>query len=291
MNVAIIGAGVFGRAIGSLLEYNQVEFEYADVSKPLTRIPDVAFLMVPSQYLRGALKDNEQWLSPDTVFINGAKGIEESTHELPCQIVASLEKYPHYYSLVGPSFAHGISAQEPTLVSLGYQDPASIKTISDLLQTPYFRVTPVKGREALELAGALKNLYAILCGYAQGLGFGMNAQALLITQALNEYEHLAASMGFEHYDVLTPGVVGDLVLTCSSAESRNYKFGQHLAKAQDPDVIKQEHGTVEGYFTSHSISYIAEQQQITLPLAALTQQLITDPASGAESFRAYIASL
>src|ERR1039457_1257818 len=181
MNIAIIGQGKFGQAIGSLLEYNGVDFEYAEKDRPLTSPADLIFLMVPTQFIRTALRQNKRFISDKTIIVNGAKGIEEKTHLLPHQIVQSVGAYPNYYSLIGPSFAHGVRAKQPTIVSLGYENTKQLTIVKNLIQTPYFRVHPVAGCAALELASALKNLYAILCGYAHGLGTGVNSQALLIT--------------------------------------------------------------------------------------------------------------
>jgi len=290
LNTAIIGQGKFGQAIGSLLEYKDVIFEYAERDKLLTRPADLIFLTLPTRFIRGALRENSRFISEKTTIVNGVKGIEEKTHLLPHQIVASVGSYGAYYSLMGPSFAYGVKAKQPTIVSLGYEDPQHLNVVSNLLQTSYFRVHPVSGYAALELAGALKNLYAILCGYAYGLGLGMNTQALLITLALGEFTRLADAMGFTDYNVMAPGVVGDLMLTCSSEQSRNFKFGLHLAKADDQEVQKMLASTVEGYHTSHSIRFIARELKVELPLAFLTLKLISNKGDSATLFHDFIAN-
>lgn len=289
MNIAIIGEGKFGQAIGSLLEYNGVEFEYAEKGRPLGRPADLAFLMLPTQFIRKSLRDNSRFIGRKTIIVNGAKGIEEKTHLLPYQIVESAGSYGSYYSLMGPSFAHGIKARYPTIVSLGYDKPGHLPAIEALLETPYFRVQPIAGYPALELASALKNLYAILCGYAHGLGLGMNTQAMLITLALREFTRLAEAMGFTDYDVMSPGVVGDLMLTCSSEQSRNFKFGLQLAKADSQSVSDMTASTVEGYHTSHSIRSIARRREVDLPLAFLTLRIIKNHKDGAAHFHKFIA--
>jgi len=289
MNIAIIGQGKFGQAIGSLLDYNGLDFEYAEKDRPLTRSADLIFLMVPTQFIRIALRQNKRYISNKTIIVNGAKGIEEKTHLLPHQIVQSVGDYLNYFSLIGPSFAHGVRAKQPTIVSLGYESTKQLTTVKNLIQTPYFRVHPVAGTPALELASALKNLYAILCGYAHGLGAGVNSQALLITLALGEFTQLAEAMGFKNYDVMSPGVVGDLMLTCSSDQSRNYRYGVGLAKGDEQEMQKLLSATVEGYHTSHSIRFIARQLQLELPLAFLTLKIINDREKGASYFHQLIS--
>lgn len=292
MNIAFIGLGHFGKAIASLVEYNGLEYDYAEVveDRLLSQPADMVFLMVPSQFMRQAILENKQFIPDSAIIINGTKGIEKKTHMMAHQLVHSVGKYPNYYSLIGPSFAQEVVDQQPTVVSLGYKNPDHVKAIQDVLQTPYFTVQPSKGYRALELASALKNLYAILCGYAEGLGYGSNTQAQIVTLALSEFRSLAKAMHFADYDVMTPGVVGDLVLTCTSGKSRNFKFGFDLAKAR-PDGNQIPEHTVEGFHTSHSINAIAKENNIVLPLAKLTSQIIKGQVKGSEEFRKALASI
>ncbi len=290
LQIAFIGFGTFGRALASLLEYNGLSYDTAEAGKLLTRPANLVFLTVPTQFMRRALVDNRPSIGEQAIIVNAAKGIEEKTHLMGHQIVFSVGKYRNYYSLIGPSFAAGIIDRDPTVVSLGYKDPTHLKTIKQVLNTPYFRVREAKGFRALELASALKNLYAITCGYAEGLGFGANTQAQLITTGLNEFKVLARAMHFHDYDPLAPGVIGDLVLTCSSKESRNFQYGYQLAKggAADPQAAGKQ--TVEGYHTSHSINAIARQYKVTLPLANLTSRIIKGSISDPASFRRFLAT-
>ncbi len=290
MNIAFLGMGKFGQAIASLVEYNGLEYDYAEVaeSRLLSKPADVVFLTVPTQFMRAAITANKQYITDDTVVVNCSKGIEEGTHLMVHQIVRSLGRYPRYYSLIGPSFAEGIINKEPTLVSLGYKHEEHVVAIQKVLETPYLKVQPNRGYRALELASALKNLYAITCGYAQGLGFGPNTRARLIIMALDEFRTLAKAMHFADYDAMAPGVVGDLVLTCSSEQSRNFQFGLGLAKdgakSYDPGAL-----TVEGYYTSHSINQIAKKHGAKLPLAELTSHIIAGKVENAAAFRDFLA--
>ncbi len=291
MNIAIVGQGKFGQAIGSLLVYNDVPFQYVEKDRPLKVHADLIFLMLPTQFIRTFFKENKQFINDETIVVNGAKGIEEKTHLLPRQIVKSIGDFPHYYSLIGPSFAHGVKARQPTIVSLGYNEPTHVDIIKKLLQTPYFRVRITDGYYALELASAMKNLYAIICGYAHGLGYGMNTQALLISLAMEEFTLLSDALGFNRYDVISPGVVGDLVMTCSSQQSRNYKFGLYLAKYDEQRALQEVNDTVEGYFTSHSVRVLARDNNVELPLAVLTHKIIKNQSEASSNFHKFIANI
>lgn len=287
--IAFIGYGQFGKALASLVTHNGLDYDYAEPTKLLTTHADLVFLTVPTQYVRTALEANHEYVDEHSVIINAAKGIEEGSHLMVHQIVASVGKFPHYYSLIGPSFADGIRTQDPAAVSLGYKDPTFLPDIQKAIQTPYFRVEPAKGFRALELASALKNLYAITCGYARGLGFGANTQAQLISIGLREFTLLAKAMRFADYDPIAPGVVGDLFLTCSSDQSRNFQYGLRLAKGSRSGQRQLEKHTVEGYYTSHSINIIAKQHGAVLPLAKLTSQIVNAQTQGAAEFRKFLS--
>jgi glycerol-3-phosphate dehydrogenase len=197
MNIAFIGLGNYGKAIASLVEHNGYDYDYAEAmeSRLLSKPADLVFLTVPTQFVRQALLDNKQYLTDDTIIVNCSKGIEESSHLMVNQIVRSVSRYPFYYSLIGPSFAKGILDKDPTVVSLGYKRPEHIEAIKQVLRTPYFKIEESKGYRSLELASAMKNLYAILCGYAQGLGYGPNTQSQIITLArLSRARHLSTPL-------------------------------------------------------------------------------------------------
>lgn len=288
MNIAIIGYGEFGRAIGSLLEHNGLAFEYAEKTRFLTTPADLVFLTVPTQSMRQALQANKAIFTNDTIVVNCTKGIEEETHLLVHQIAKSvIGDLSQYYALMGPSFAEDVIDKDPTIVSLGYISEKHIKTIKQAIETEYFRIESLEGCRAVELASALKNVYAILCGYAHGLGFGRNTEAKLITLALQEFEALAQAMDFTHFDCTAPAVVGDMVLTCTSDKSRNYRFGLLLA-TKGPHETEISATTVEGYHTSHSIQALCDQFNVELPLASLTAEIIGGRVETESEFRDFL---
>ncbi len=290
MKIAILGWGAFGQAIGSLLTYNGVSFSTVDANRLLDHPVDLIFVAVPTQSIRAAIQSSQQFIGRDTIIVNAAKGIEEDTCLLPYQIIQSLGRYPNYYSLIGPSFASEIVDRQPTLLSLGYATRQHLPVLRELLQTPYFRVQSTRGRRALELASALKNVYAIACGYADGMGFGMNTRAELITVALQEVVTIGEAMKLGGA-VTAPGIVGDLVLTCSSRESRNFQFGRRLSKMDQTAALKKSTGVVEGLSTSHSVQALCRKYHAELPLALLTSQLIESGKNGRPAFHNFVQSL
>lgn len=285
MEVTVIGKGKFGTAVGSLLEHNSVDFTYTTGSESLNRKVDVAFIAVPTQAIREALTSNRPYMNEDTVLVNCSKGIEEKTHLLPHQIVKSLDVSPKYSALMGPSFADEIINNDPTIVSLGYTDKESAHTVEELLTTPYFSIRKTMGYKALELAGAMKNVYAILCGYARGVGFGMNTNVHIILNAKTEFEELANALKYQTSSIDTPGVIGDMILTCTSEQSRNFSYGYNLAQKHDTDPHETQDRTVEGYHTCRSISEVAKECKASMPLARLATRIVEGDFVTRDEFR------
>lgn len=290
MNTVIFGKGVMGQAVGSLLEYNRVEFEYVDVGQILTHTPKVVFIAVPVQHIREALSTSKSFLSDKTVFINCAKGIENTTLFLPHEIVDELFSPQQYGALVGPSFAAEIVAKQPTGVSLGLKHD-DMREIRAMLETPFFFIEETDSYQAIELAAALKNVYAIAAGFAYGIGWQMNTRALLMTRALDEIAHALAGCGYAYSSLAIPGIVGDLILTCSSEESRNFRYGEDLARAFTAEDLGRINGTVEGYHTSVSLKEWSHAHNIPLPLAAFVQEIIKKGRSSEKDFISFLGSM
>lgn len=261
MRVNILGNGVWGRALGKLLAANGNEVAFWDKKEQIAPL-DVVLIAIPTQAIRQVFRNYGQNLGK-AVIINSAKGIERKSHQIPLQIVKEiLGKDIEYFTLIGASFAQEVDRKMPTLVNLGGN--GKIQEICDLFETDYFRVRPTKSVEALELAGALKNVYAIACGIAEGLGFEANTRAKLITIAYEEFQRLAANLKYEIDEDARVGILGDLVLTCSSKESRNFSFGKYLVNYSAKESFEKINSTIEGYNTAFSIPYFSAKSKMPL---------------------------
>jgi glycerol-3-phosphate dehydrogenase (NAD(P)+) len=291
MNIVVLGKGVFGTAIGSLISENKKDFDFVDIDLPLTKQSDLVFITVPTQHIRQALQTSEHFFTNKTIFINCAKGIEKETAYLPHQIVAEVMHPNHYFALMGPSYANDLFQKQPTLLSLGYSDEAYIRDIKDLLQTSYCRIEIHKGYEALELASALKNIYAIVCGFASGLEYDANTLSLLTIMALREYELMARAMKFSLHSIVIPAVTGDFILTCTFPKSRNFQFGHNLASMDAELALSEVGSTVEGYQTLQVVEKLCEQYTITLPLITLARTIVDKGSQAKPDFLSYIASI
>lgn len=272
MKINILGDGVWGTALGKLLTANGHKVAFWDKKSQIDPA-DVVVVAIPTQVIRGVLKNYGRNLGK-AVIINSAKGIEQKFHQIPSQIIKSiLGKDIKYFTLIGPSFAKEVDRQMPTLVNLGGQN-GQAQAVCDLFETDYFRIRPTKSIEALELAAALKNVYAIACGIATGLGFEANTRAKLITIAHEEFQRLAANLKYEIDKDASPGILGDLVLTCSSTESRNFRFGKNLANYSVKESIQKVNSTIEGHNTAFSILYFSEKSP--MPLAEFVLMVLEE---------------
>lgn len=272
MKINILGDGVWGTALGKVLAENKNEVTFWDKKSQIDPL-DAIVIAIPAQAIRQVFKNYGRNLRK-AVIINSAKGIEKGSHKLPWQIIKELLGQDiEYFTLIGPSFAQEVNRKMPTLVNLGGKN-GKTQEICNHFQTDYFRIRPTKSVEALELAGALKNVYAISCGVANGLGFEENTRAKLITVAYEEFHKLARNLNYEIDDEARPGILGDLLLTCGSVESRNFSFGKLLAKYSVKDSMDKIDSTVEGYNTAFSILYFSEKS--AMPLGEFILRIIEE---------------
>lgn len=275
MKVKIIGNGAWGNALHNVLKENCLSVSMWNKSDRIADV-DIFVLALPAQAIRSVLA----LIAPQKKYItiiNASKGIEQTTHKLPFQIATELFRSDlDYFCLTGPSFANEVIKKMPTIVNLGYMQSKNKEIVKNLLQTDYFRVRTVKGAMMLEMASAFKNVYAIMCGFADGLGYGSNTRVKLIILAMEEFYRLCRKLHLRIEIAAIPGTVGDLILTCNSTESRNFRFGKMLAKNPAKESLRRIGSTVEGYYTAFSIPYFVSKYNVELPLALLTREIVIE---------------
>lgn len=275
MNVVIIGNGAFGNALYTVLT-NKTSYVSIWDRKSQLQYADIVILAIPVKSVRSVLQQIQP-IKKEVIIINSAKGIEKKTHMLPYQITREVYgDSVNYFALMGPSFAKEVIQEMPTMVNIGFMKKTHGEEIKSLFQTDYFHVRLVKGVARLELSGALKNIYAILCGLVNGLGFGKNTQAKLIALSFEEILSVSNAQHFDIDQIAIPGIIGDLILTCTSKESRNYKFGELLTHYHVEDALKKSNNTVEGYDTISSLPFLIEKTGYHLPLAQFILKIIQE---------------
>ena len=261
-NIHILGNGAWGTALYSLVSKSSSDQK-------------IFILAVPTNTLRKAMETIKNQVDSRTLIINGSKGIEYRTHKLPNEIVEEvLGKDIHYFSLIGPGFAQEVIDKNPTIVNLGYRNQKYLKSAKAIFQSTYFDVVPTKCIHAIEMMGAFKNIYAIGCGIAEGLGYGANTRTKIIIFAYQELKRLLAAMNYDYSQAAQIAFLGDLVLTCSSTESRNFTFGKLLVHNSTQKSLDRIGETIEGRYSVASVKFFEQKANIKLPLAKLIHDII-----------------
>jgi len=247
-----------------------------------------SILAVPCQFLRHVLERAEPSFLSGSRVICASKGIELSSLKPMSAVVAEVlgAKHPEYAMLSGPSFAEEVCGGQPTAVSLGCENPAVGEELQHVLSTERFRVYTNGDRVGVELGGAIKNVMALATGIADGLGFGENARAALITRGIAEMARLGEAMGGRTSTFMGLSGIGDLVLTCTGSLSRNRRVGLRLGGGESLDTILSGMSSVaEGVKTAEALHRLGKRQGVELPITDQVQAILyedKDPASAVE---------
>jgi len=244
----------------------------------LVRGAEFIVCVVPAAHLRQTARTLAKSGYAGQPVVICTKGIEQGTHALPVDVVGQ-ELGPACAGklaiLSGPSHAEEVSMGMPTAITVAAEDPALAERVRDLFMTPRFRVYTQTDVRGVELGAALKNVIAIACGISDGLGFGDNAKAGLITRGLSEILRLGIAMGAKPETFFGLAGVGDLVVTCMSHHSRNWKFGSLIGKGMPVDQALAEVGmVVEGYYTVRAAVDLARERNVELPIAEAVAQVV-----------------
>ncbi|SDO77558.1 glycerol-3-phosphate dehydrogenase (NAD(P)+) [Lutimaribacter pacificus] len=231
-------------------------------------------LAVPMQQLRGMAETHAAALQ-DHPLVACCKGIELKTGQGPTAILSSVLPGAHSAILTGPSFAADIARGLPTALTLACADPDMGETLQEALSTPALRLYRTTDTVGAELGGALKNVIAIAAGAVMGAGLGDSARAALMTRGYAEMTRLAVAMGARPETLAGLSGFGDLVLTCTGAQSRNYRFGHALGAGADFDPTI----TVEGAATARAALSRAHEAGVDLPITAAVVALLDGSVS------------
>jgi glycerol-3-phosphate dehydrogenase (NAD(P)+) len=240
---------------------------------------DAILLAAPAQHMRRTLGPLAGQISPATPLVVCAKGIEQQTGALMSEAVEALFPDNPVMILSGPTFAAEVAAGLPTAVTLAGDDVAAAQALADRLSSDRFR--PYSGDDVIgaQIGGAIKNVLAIACGIAEGRGFGDNAHAALITRGLAELTRLCVVKGGRAETMMGLSGLGDLVLTCTSVQSRNYSLGVALGEGRAlADVLGERNSVAEGVYTASAATALAARIGIEMPIAAAVDAVLNQGA-------------
>jgi glycerol-3-phosphate dehydrogenase (NAD(P)+) len=239
---------------------------------------DFLVIAVPSQFFRPILTEITPFLPDSTPILAGTKGIENATLMTMSQVAASARATgceDAFACLSGPSFAREVCEQRPTAITLASRNAELAAELQERLSTEYFRVYTSNDVIGVELGGALKNVIAIAAGTSDGLGFGFNARAALITRGLAEIARLGVAMGAEPLTFSGLAGLGDLVLTCTGDLSRNRMVGLKIAEGMPiKEIISSMRMVAEGIETSKAATMLAGRVGVEMPITAEVYRII-----------------
>ena len=298
-NVGIMGAGSWGTALALLLHknghnvtvwsINDDEVKMLSIKRehesklPGVKIPDdmeftsemesaikgkdFIVLSVPSPFTRSTARNMKPYVAEGQIIVDVAKGIEESTLMTLSQQIEEEIPQANVAVLSGPSHAEEVGRGLPTIVVIGAKTKETAEYLQDMFMNEVFRVYTSPDMLGMELGGSLKNVIALAAGIADGLGYGDNTKAALITRGIAEIARLGVKMGgaIESFTGLTG--IGDLIVTCASVHSRNrkagYLIGQGMSMQEAMDEVKM---VVEGVYSTKAAVKLGKEYGVSLPI-------------------------
>lgn len=312
-SVAVIGAGAWGTALAAvaaragrnvtLWARNAEHATRITASRENPRLPgvrlapaivvtselalaaraDMLLIATPAQHLRGAVNMLASHIAKPTPVVACAKGIEHGTHKFMTDVIAEAASHAQPAILSGPSFADDVARGLPTAVTLAAKDEALASALVQALGSPTFRPYHSTDVRGVEIGGAAKNVLAIAVGIAVGRKLGASAQAALTTRGFAELTRLGRALGARSETLAGLSGLGDLILTCSSLQSRNFALGLALGRGEQPPAGK----LAEGEFTAPVLIELAASQNIEMPVSEAVAAIL----SGQSTIDAAISGL
>lgn len=245
---------------------------------------DIVLFSAPAQHFRSALTGAKEYLTKEMVVVNVAKGIEQGSLMRMSEIALEIAPDMKYVALSGPSHAEEVGKAMPTTVAVASTNPEYAKYIQEEFSTERFRVYTSDDVVGLELGGALKNIIALGAGISDGMGFGDNAKAALMTRGLAEMKRLGLKLGADPQTFLGLAGVGDLIVTCTSMHSRNRRCGIMIGEGMNPKEATEKVGmVVEGMFTAIAAKELAMKVDVDMPITESINDVIDGKISAKEA--------
>jgi glycerol-3-phosphate dehydrogenase (NAD(P)+) len=295
MKITVLGAGAWGTALAKVLHENGNAVTLWDINAELLREiqngrnekylvgvalpanwktePDFAkaiggaecvVIAIPSEAFRPVA---EKLKNRAAIFVSVTKGIEFETGETMSRILREHAPANRVAALSGPSFAREVAMGIPTTIVCASESDATAKTVQGLFHRPEFRIYRSTDILGVEYGGALKNIIAIAAGVSDGLGYGDNTKAGLVTRALSEMRRLGVACGAQAETFAGLSGLGDLMLTCFSKQSRNRDLGERIGRGETIEKIQASHPKLaEGYPTARSAHRLAREKKVPTPI-------------------------
>lgn len=318
VNAAVMGAGSWGTALATALAVNghdvrlwgrnaatmaemQASRENAKylpgvkLAENITCLSDaeaalkdaeVAVYVVPAQSFRSTFEATNQYIADGAIVVNCAKGIEQGSLMRISEIAAEIRPDLKFAVLSGPSHAEEVGRKLPTTLVSASADNHTAQTIQDVFMSEFLRVYTNDDVIGVEIGGALKNIIALAAGISDGMGYGDNAKAALMTRAMTEISRLGVSLGAEKLTFMGLAGIGDLIVTCTSMHSRNRRCGIMIGEGLSPDEAVEKVGmVVEGMYTTEAAYEMSRRYDIEMPITEQLYHVIKGEVSGPDAVR------
>ena len=282
MRIGVLGAGAWGSALAHVARTAGHEvhvWSRGMALEPLSGSQGL-ILAVPAQGVRGVLSGLKSIVTnprKSLPLIISAKGIEQGTGLFMNEVVAEVLPGAEAMVLSGPSFAADVMKGLPTAVVMAAQRIADARQWAEALSLPHFRIYATDDVKGVEIGGALKNVLAIACGISDGRSLGDSARAALTTRGFAELTRFAAKLGANPETLMGLSGLGDLLLTCSSRQSRNYSFGFALGEGKTVEqALAQSRGVVEGASTVKIAQALARRHGVDMPIVDAVHAIVDE---------------
>jgi glycerol-3-phosphate dehydrogenase (NAD(P)+) len=314
--IAVIGAGSWGTALSISLSGNGHSVKIWDVNEehlkelsqnrenvrylPEVKFPDglqiaysveeavtgadIVLFSAPAQHFRSALESALPYLKPEMILVNVAKGIEQKSLKRLSEI--AFEKIPdaRYVVLSGPSHAEEVGRALPTTLVAASEERELAEFIQDVFMSDRLRIYTNSDVIGVELGGALKNIIALGAGISDGMGFGDNAKAAMMTRGITEISRLGVKLGADLSTFSGLTGIGDLIVTCTSMHSRNRRCGILIGEGMKPSEATKKVGmVVEGMYTTEAAYQLAQKVGVEMPITEQIYQVINEKTDAREA--------
>lgn len=247
---------------------------------------DVCVLAVPSPFIRSTCQKMKAYVRAGQIIVNVAKGIEESTLYTLTDIIEEEMPYADACVLSGPSHAEEVSRRLPTTCVVSARTRKTAEYLQSVFVSPVFRVYISPDMLGIELGGALKNVIALAAGTADGLGYGDNTKAALITRGIAEIARLGIKMGGKPETFYGLTGIGDLIVTCASVHSRNRKAGYLMGKGYTmQEAMDEVQMVVEGVYSAKAALTLAQKYQVEMPIVEQVNKVLFENKNAEEAVK------
>lgn len=248
---------------------------------------EIVLTVMPSHHARRLYQQMRADLPRDVVIVSATKGIENESYKRMTEVAGEVTERSNIAALSGPSFAKEVARGDPTALTVASSDPEVAACVQREFSDPMFRVYTSDDVVGVELGGSLKNVIAIAAGIAEGLGFGHNTAAALITRGLAEMTRVAVACGARRDTLAGLSGMGDLVLTCTGGLSRNRTIGVELGRGRKlRDIMAGMHGMVaEGVLTTNAALGLARRHGIEMPITEQMYAILHEEKSPKDAIR------